>query len=235
MKHAALTIPKPCHENWNEMKPVDQSRICASCEKKVHDFTKSSDHEIIKVLSVSKSVCGRFLNSQLERELVSRKEKSNVWAIAASGILGMLSMTNAQAQQGTKQPNVLVVGATQPQEDPDDNDVLQGDIIITTAIKGVVTDGKKPLAGILVTVPELNTQTRTDSKGSYSIAAISGQKINFTGVGYVAHSIQVNAQTTYYVVLSTKKPGPIEHRFIMGKVAVLNPAEKKENPKSLQK
>ncbi len=62
-----ISIPKPCHENWDAMTPKDQGRFCLSCEKIVTDFTRMPDYEIINFLKNHKSTCGRFTNTQLQR------------------------------------------------------------------------------------------------------------------------------------------------------------------------
>ncbi|MCC9071895.1 hypothetical protein LNQ49_09915 [Flavobacterium sp. F-65] len=63
-----ITIPEPCHENWDEMTPKDNGRFCSSCTKTVVDFTKMLPNEIQHFFAANqnKSVCGRFKNSQLD-------------------------------------------------------------------------------------------------------------------------------------------------------------------------
>ncbi|ARV15503.1 energy transducer TonB [Polaribacter sp. SA4-12] len=63
-----ITIPKPCHENWNEMTPKEKGRFCKSCSKTVVDFTKKSTVEIQDYLvkNKSKRVCGHFYRKQLD-------------------------------------------------------------------------------------------------------------------------------------------------------------------------
>lgn len=64
-----IDIPVPCHENWNEMTPVEQGRFCNQCSKKVFDFTNMSDGQIIHVLEKNESICGRLQPEQLNRNL----------------------------------------------------------------------------------------------------------------------------------------------------------------------
>lgn len=69
-KHAfSIQIPNPCHETWEKMLPATGGAYCQVCAKVVHDFTVLSDAELIKVFTEKKSgeLCGRFLNSQLQR------------------------------------------------------------------------------------------------------------------------------------------------------------------------
>lgn len=64
-----ISIPKPCHEDWNKFTPDEKGAFCKVCSKSVHDFTKKSAEEIETVLveemSAGKKVCGRFNEDQL--------------------------------------------------------------------------------------------------------------------------------------------------------------------------
>lgn len=65
-----ITIPKPCHENWEIMTPEEKGRFCSVCSKTVRDFSVASDQEIIEVFShSSEDICGNFNASQLNRDL----------------------------------------------------------------------------------------------------------------------------------------------------------------------
>ncbi|MRX37828.1 hypothetical protein GJU43_00935 [Flavobacterium sp. LC2016-23] len=63
-----ITIPEPCHENWDKMTPKDNGKFCLSCTKTVVDFTKMLPNEIqhFFIQNQSNSVCGRFKESQLD-------------------------------------------------------------------------------------------------------------------------------------------------------------------------
>ncbi|MDQ0594690.1 TonB-dependent SusC/RagA subfamily outer membrane receptor [Chryseobacterium ginsenosidimutans] len=65
-----ITIPKPCHENWEAMTPEEKGRFCSVCSKTVRDFTIASDDEIINAFShPTENICGNFYESQLNRNL----------------------------------------------------------------------------------------------------------------------------------------------------------------------
>ncbi|WP_442264824.1 energy transducer TonB [Tenacibaculum sp. ZS6-P6] len=68
MKNYKITIPEPCHENWQKMTPNEKGRFCASCSKTVVDFTKKSTKEIQEYLTENKGkrVCGHFYRKQLD-------------------------------------------------------------------------------------------------------------------------------------------------------------------------
>jgi len=61
-----LTIPKPCHENWEAMTPVPEGNFCGSCKKTVIDFTRFSDTELLHFFTEQqgKPVCGRLREDQ---------------------------------------------------------------------------------------------------------------------------------------------------------------------------
>ena len=63
-----ITIPKPCHENWNEMTPQEKGKFCAICAKTVRDFTHSSDQEIFdEMIDSQQNICGRFNENQINK------------------------------------------------------------------------------------------------------------------------------------------------------------------------
>lgn len=63
-----IRIPKPCHENWNEMSPEEKGRHCAVCNKTVIDFTENSLPEIHQFLQIhsEQKICGRFNHNDVE-------------------------------------------------------------------------------------------------------------------------------------------------------------------------
>jgi hypothetical protein len=76
-KNIQLHIPKPCHENWDAMSPVEKGKFCGSCEKQVVDFTNMSDRQIAEFFKKPStgSVCGRFMTDQLDREIAMPKKR----------------------------------------------------------------------------------------------------------------------------------------------------------------
>lgn len=71
MKHYKLSVPKPCHEDWDTMIPDEVGRFCSRCEKTVIDFTGMADEQVLQIILNSKQkVCGRFNNEQLERIVI---------------------------------------------------------------------------------------------------------------------------------------------------------------------
>ncbi|MCZ8229528.1 hypothetical protein [Flavobacterium sp.] len=63
-----ITIPEPCHEDWNKMSPNDDGRFCMSCAKTVVDFTTMLPKEVqhFFLQKQNKQICGRMRKSQLD-------------------------------------------------------------------------------------------------------------------------------------------------------------------------
>jgi hypothetical protein len=97
-----ISIPEPCHENWQAMTVVNKEKFCNACQKNVHDFTKASDKQIIDAFKIDKNLCGRFLDSQLERDIFENKEKSNFWLATISTILSFLALGSSQVSAQEK-------------------------------------------------------------------------------------------------------------------------------------
>ncbi|WP_298894059.1 energy transducer TonB [uncultured Psychroserpens sp.] len=64
----AISIPKPCHENWSEMTPNEKGRFCQSCSKTVVDFTKMNTNEVQTFIHHNKDqrICGHIKQNQLD-------------------------------------------------------------------------------------------------------------------------------------------------------------------------
>ena len=64
-----ISIPKPCHEDWNAMTPDEKGRFCSVCTKGVVDFTNKTNQEIQDyfVQNQGQKICGRFKNNQLSK------------------------------------------------------------------------------------------------------------------------------------------------------------------------
>lgn len=70
-KYIQLSIPEPCHEDWDKMTNVDKGKFCGACQKKVIDFTNMSDEQLMAFFRKPAigSTCGRFMGEQLDRNI----------------------------------------------------------------------------------------------------------------------------------------------------------------------
>ena len=65
-----LSIPTPCHEDWDKMTPNERGRFCSNCQKTVVDFTKWTDAALYDFFTKHVgNVCGRFADYQLDHEI----------------------------------------------------------------------------------------------------------------------------------------------------------------------
>ncbi|WP_118973447.1 hypothetical protein [Taibaiella koreensis] len=126
----SIHIPKPCHENWDNMLREEQGRHCLSCCKTVVDFSTWDNESILAYLQNKNGerVCGRFNAEQVasvpapsQQELlqgVFRSAMPLLRKIAAVIVLyfglGSVQETHAQKVVGkikvTQQPQQQLLG-----------------------------------------------------------------------------------------------------------------------------
>lgn len=113
-----LTIPTPCHENWDQMSPAEQGRFCSVCSKTVQDFTAVPDEGIVDAFSQnSEDTCGRFKTSQLNRDLQFSFINSLFAKFAVGFILTAGGFTAVKAQQ------------CEPKRDSLDGEKIKGKVV----------------------------------------------------------------------------------------------------------
>lgn len=141
-KKLQLTIPKPCHENWDAMTPVQQGKFCGSCEKQVVDFSDMSDRQVAEFFKKPStgSVCGRFMSDQLDRSIeIPKKRIPWVKYFFQFVIPAFLVSIKASAQktQGTVAITKMARDTTKIPKNP----VLMGKVaapVYTTPLMGAV-------------------------------------------------------------------------------------------------
>ncbi|WP_417356217.1 hypothetical protein [Flavobacterium sp.] len=170
-----ITIPQPCHEKWTEMTPTNKGRFCASCQKKVIDFTKVSDREIAQALKTNDKVCGRLYPSQLSRNLVIPKEKSTIWSAIAATIISFITIgcNNNKTQQKPTvvQTDSIQVKKTEPQIEKQSPKIK----ITVKNSNGIIED-----ATVINTTK--NIRTSKNENGVYEIEASKNDVIEITCV-----------------------------------------------------
>lgn len=107
-----IAIPQPCAENWAEMRPQDQGRFCAHCQKTVVDVRDWDDQQLATFYrQQTDAVCVRMLQSQLGRPIsvVPEMPQRTTFPYAAALGLGFIllaqgnSFAQAPMQQATQQ------------------------------------------------------------------------------------------------------------------------------------
>jgi uncharacterized protein YbaA (DUF1428 family) len=191
-KKVNISIPKPCHENWEAMTPEDKGRFCSVCTKTVFDFTKASDKEIIEHLNKDATTCGRFISSQLNRDLIVPKEKSPYWIFASATLFSFLGIGSQSTYSQVRQDTI--------QTDKKD---LNQDSIKTEknpfTITGVVSDELGPIAGVNVVVKGTIRGTTTDFDGKFAIKANEKEVLIFTYTGKKTIELIISSKSEYHV------------------------------------
>jgi len=204
-----ISIPKPCHENWEAMTPAEKGRFCSACSKTVLDFTKASDREIVTYLSNNKNTCGRFNNYQLNRDLIIPKQKSSYWFIATASVLGFLGL-NSQT----------VFSQIPPKIEQTDKIKTTLDTTKTTLglkkITGVVSDEHGPIAGANVFVKGTTKGTTTDFEGNYYIDVSNNDVLVFSYTGKEIFELIITPKSNYNIKL-------IDSVLIAGEVIIIEP------------
>lgn len=199
-KKVNISIPKPCHENWEAMTPEEKGRFCSVCSKTVIDFTKASDKEIIEHLNKDKNACGRFVSSQLNRDLIITKEKSSYWIIATATLFSFLGIGSQSAYSQVKQDTIQT-----------DKKNLNQDSIKTEknpfTITGVVSDDLGPIASVNVIVKGTTIGTTTDFDGNFTIEANEGDVLTFINTYHKTYETIVKSKKKFInVVMSEEIP-----------------------------
>lgn len=216
-----LSIPEPCHEDWNKMTPVEQGRHCTVCAKNVVDFTNGTDETIIEFFkNYNGSTCGRFSDEQLNRPLTTYEIKpaSRFLRYAAGLLLPFIFFSSKSSAQKGK---VAVAGDTTvafpklktiPGDDfslnQDMNDkktVIDGAlsrlsykksfkefIFITGRV--LDTDDRSPIAGATVSINSKQAVI-TSEDGSFILQINKNQKqetLSITSIGYQKTELDIS-------------------------------------------
>ncbi len=200
-KSFSITVPEPCHEDWNKMSPTEKGKFCDQCAKEVTDFTRSTDEEIVKTISVGNKVCGRFKNTQLNREIkLERKSNNSLLPYAASLLLplSILSLQEAKSQGGATtfvKSSIALNSAI--------HSTTEKAIITAT---GEITDANgNPIKNAEVIVLETGARSRSNLKGEYTIKCASGSTLFFLKNDMRSSEYTLgNRDTTIHVILKPK-------------------------------
>ena len=181
-----LSVPKPCHEDWDKMTPTEKGRHCQSCQKEVVDFSTLSDQQILDLFSKNKAgLCGRFQSTQLDRQLFLRPARTTTpWAKA-----GLLAASLLLAVPSIGQQNVSVKTEQALMKEPSLTNSSP-----STLVTGIVVDEEgEPLVHATVLIKGTSTGTITDVDGHFQILVNPiRDTLVFSYVGYRSHEISIN-------------------------------------------
>lgn len=79
-----VEIKKPCHENWEAMKPNEKGRFCNNCQTTVIDFTTKTPEEISIFLkqNSNQSICGNYNSWNVKS---NNKLDNLIWKLNTKG------------------------------------------------------------------------------------------------------------------------------------------------------
>lgn len=194
IKTLRLSIPEPCHEDWNNMTPTLQGRYCQACEKEVTDFSQMTDAQIVQLIEKGKgNYCGRFRPEQLDRDISLSVPQYvlSPWAkagiLAASVLLAVPGMSQ-QTRLSTK-PAAQVTLVT-PEKEVGSNTPF--------ILKGTVTDQEgEPLIAASILLVGTSSGTVTDLDGHFTMRIeqqLPNLALTFSYIGYEAKTITVTGR-----------------------------------------
>jgi hypothetical protein len=146
-----ISIPKPCHEDWNKMTPDQKGAFCGVCNKSVHDFSMKNAEEIERILlsEAEGKICGRFSKAQLDvpkdveipLHLLPRNlSPFRAFALAVFLIFGtaMFGLTNVFGQGHEKMQGKVCIRRTTPDKTEQNNTTVKGDVKAEKAPEKVI-------------------------------------------------------------------------------------------------
>jgi len=216
-----LSVPKPCHERWEQFTPTALGGFCHACNKTVTDFTRMSDEEVTAFFKAQPAQsCGRFRPDQLRRyatgTTAAPRFNRHFLKAGFAGLLLLLANKPGYAKHAAQQPATHVV---QPGETtPGAGAGAPGKIV-----KGTVRDeDKQPVWGVSVYLKGTAVATVTDANGNFTFPQElqAGDVLVFAFIGY---------ETREYVVGKQDAAVAVEIALVnlcvqwMGEVAVERP------------
>lgn len=213
MQKLQLSIPEPCHQNWEHMTPTQQGRFCNACAKEVVDFSMMTDTEILNYFTTfsNEKVCGRALPGQLERTISRPVEpkKRLFWYWNYIVMFFMLFSKNSLAK---KHGGILLKTELSPAK-PAGMQIfsshVMGDTEITgnRLVTGKITDRDgNPVSFAAVKIKGTAYGISADANGQYSINVKPGDILVISAAFFKAAEIPVGFHSALSTVLERNNP-----------------------------
>ncbi len=211
-----ISIPKPCHQSWQQMTPADTGRHCAQCCKTVTDFTAMSNSQIITYLGNRSNICGRFDDGQLSnlnnQFYADGLPATGGWKKLAllMGLMGSMvsfkavaqkkAITTEQSPKGQSASNNFTLGVVSV-PDSTKNRVIYGQIC---------DENDEPLPGAKIELPLEGAVTQTDKDGNFKfIVPAMLNKVHVSSIGYMSAAIDINKSDFYLLKLNPAMMGEV--------------------------
>ncbi len=200
-KRIQLTIPSPCQQAWQDMKPDEGGRFCLHCQKTVVDFTAMTDQQIATIVTQKTGIgCGRFRQSQLDRSLQSSlapHSRGRFWGLLT---VGLLEYQAAQSESITSlslhSTSVQASGSERKAESSEPESVVSADS--SRIVSGRVVDhtSNQALCGASVVIKETRTGMYVDKDGNFQLKipadhSLEQLTLQVTFIGYVTQEIRL--------------------------------------------
>lgn len=167
-KPIQISIPNPCHEDWNKMTPAEQGRFCSHCQKVVTDFTNYTDAQLYQFFSDrNKQVCGRFYNHQLNATIsIPAQPHSRLYRY----FIGLgLTLLFTQLPESNLRAQAPYVHAAMDKAGMNDQQAAENSFQISGH---VINEHKEPMIGAIVGLYKNSVQIAqaiTDEDGFFKI------------------------------------------------------------------
>ncbi len=203
MQKLQLSIPEPCHENWQQMTATEKGRFCNACAKEVVDFSKMTDIQVLNYFTTitNENVCGRALPEQLDRTIsrTDTPKKKLFWYWNYIIMFFMLfGKGNAVKAQGGIRPGTEITPVKQ-------NDI-RGQMVAgetgSRVISGKVTDiDGNPISFASIKIKGTNTGVSADANGVYMIKVSHNDILIISGASFMSIEVPVGMKKVVNVSL----------------------------------
>jgi hypothetical protein len=176
-----ISLPEPCHENWQEMTPTEKGRFCASCQKEVIDFTQLNDAKIVAFLKQGQQgFCGRFRETQLDRKIEKQRDRFGLMYFkkAVATFLAIVSLKKGYSQGS---PSIFFKkdSLTTALKQTSQNETIVEDN--NAVISGFVFDSEnQPLKNVEIEFAPYRVFAYTDSTGYFKMSLDKKKLIDYS-------------------------------------------------------
>ncbi len=229
MQALQISIPKPCHEDWNKMTAAEQGKFCGACQKTVVDFSTMSDGEIVRLFEQKKGkLCGRFATTQLERPIEPTKVYKTNWFKWVMQLLVPMALFSKSSFGQKKTPKLtttttnenrpVIVGKYITRFEPKKDTLNEPKITIVSG--QIVDEENQPIPYASIIIEQTKIGVVSDTNGHFKISVpVEKLKSNlqFSSVGFEKKSIPLKD----FLADKNKKITLTMYGEIMGDVKVL--------------
>jgi len=136
---ATIDFPEPCAVAWDDMVPQGRARLCADCDRRVHDLTTYTAAEIAVLIGAGR-VCAR---AEIAPD---GRVRSRVGSLFLAALVALPTLAAADTATGIR-INVFTGGGAARVHNPDPDDTIAS---ITIAGAGVSRTLQDPQAEVIV-------------------------------------------------------------------------------------